>query len=194
MIDEAPPYPDDDAEIVAALAEPRRCDAGMRALLDRYGARLHARARQLVGAGGEADDVLQDALVKVLANARHFDGRSALGTWLHRVVTNQALDHLRARERRLRRESAPASGGCAGHAALDTLPPDRINALLLGAIAALPPQQRQVFEERYFHETPYADIAARTGKSVGGLKANYHHAVAKVTAQLRAHVAALPTP
>ena len=41
-------------------------------------------------------------------------------------------------------------------------------------------QQRLVFQFRYFDELPYADIAHILGTSQGGLKANYHHAVAKI--------------
>jgi RNA polymerase sigma-70 factor (ECF subfamily) len=37
-----------------------------------------------------------------------------------------------------------------------------------------------VFQFRYFDELPYADIAQILGTSEGGLKANYHHAVAKI--------------
>ena len=51
---------------------------------------------------------------------------------------------------------------------------------LYAAVAQLPEQQRLVFQFRYFDELPYAEIAQILGTSEGGLKANYHHAVAKI--------------
>ena len=55
---------------------------------------------------------------------------------------------------------------------------------LYQAVANLPERQRLVFQLRYFDELPYADIASVLGTSEGGLKANYHHAVAKIKKQL----------
>jgi RNA polymerase sigma-70 factor (ECF subfamily) len=48
------------------------------------------------------------------------------------------------------------------------------------AIEQLPIKQRLVFEYRYFDELKYEEIATITGGSVGGLKANYFHALDKV--------------
>ena len=57
---------------------------------------------------------------------------------------------------------------------------DTVLTTLYAAVAQLPEQQRLVFQFRYFDELPYADIAHILGTSQGGLKANYHHAVAKI--------------
>jgi RNA polymerase sigma-70 factor (ECF subfamily) len=48
----------------------------------------------------EADDVLQDAFVSAFRHIGTFDGRSLLGTWLHRITVNAALMRRRARCRR----------------------------------------------------------------------------------------------
>ena len=181
--------------LAARLAAPATRDAAMAELVDRYGARLHARIREVVGAGPDADDAFQNTLVKVLRHAGAFDGRSALFSWLYRVATNEALDLLRRRARR-RARIAPAEEGGEGfrqNARTPDIDPERVRDLLAGALATLPPQQRFVFEERYYHETPYAELAARLGRSVGGLKANYHHAVRKVTAFVRAHAELTPS-
>jgi RNA polymerase sigma-70 factor (ECF subfamily) len=53
------------------------------------------------------------------------------------------------------------------------------------AQSLLPEKQRLVFQLRYFDELPYSDIAAITGTSEGGLKANYHHAVQKIRTTLQ---------
>jgi RNA polymerase sigma-70 factor (ECF subfamily) len=52
--------------------------------------------------------------------------------------------------------------------------------LLEQAIFALPPQQRAVFNLRFYNNLPYEVISKILKKSVGGLKANYFHAIKKI--------------
>jgi RNA polymerase sigma-70 factor (ECF subfamily) len=61
-------------------------------------------------------------------------------------------------------------------------------ALIEQAIAQLPRKQRSVFVLRYYEELPYEEIAKILKTSVGGLKANYFHAVRKIQEYIkRAH-------
>lgn len=52
--------------------------------------------------------------------------------------------------------------------------------VLLEAIETLPTQQRAVFNMRYYDQLQYDEIAEILGKSTGGIKANYFHAVKKI--------------
>ena len=52
--------------------------------------------------------------------------------------------------------------------------------VLEAAIETLPAQQRAVFNMRYYDQLPYDEIASILGKSTGGIKANYFHAVKKI--------------
>jgi RNA polymerase sigma-70 factor (ECF subfamily) len=58
------------------------------------------------------------------------------------------------------------------------------NELLLQELALLPEKQREVFSLRYFDDLPYQEISNMLKTSVGGLKANYFHAVKKLSAKL----------
>jgi RNA polymerase sigma-70 factor (ECF subfamily) len=60
-------------------------------------------------------------------------------------------------------------------------------SLIEKAIETLPEKQRAVFIMRYYDEMPYEQISAILGTSVGGLKANFHHAVKKVAAYVKSH-------
>ncbi len=57
-------------------------------------------AYRLLGHEQDAQDAVQDAILKALAHLRDFDGRSGFRTWLLRIVTNSALDAGRRRRRR----------------------------------------------------------------------------------------------
>ncbi len=64
--------------------------------------RLYRLAARIMGNTADAEDVLQDAYIKAhraLTGGR-FESRADVSTWLHRIVTNRAIDSLRARDRR----------------------------------------------------------------------------------------------
>lgn len=85
------------AEEAAVLARIRDGDgAAFRLLIDRHTASLLAVARRMLKADGDAEDIVQEALVRVWHNAGTLElGPGGLRPWLRRVVTNLCLDHLR---------------------------------------------------------------------------------------------------
>ena len=76
---------------------PGRRQAALDRLLAYTRARFFPLAMRVLGDPDEAEDAMQDALVKVWRYLDRFEGRSALSTWLHRIVVNAALDRLRRR-------------------------------------------------------------------------------------------------
>ena len=58
--------------------------------------------RRIAGSSRDADDVCQEALIKIVRNLPRFDSRSSFGTWAYRIATNASLDELRKRDRRPR--------------------------------------------------------------------------------------------
>ena len=57
---------------------------------------------------------------------------------------------------------------------------DEISRRLYRAIAKLPPRQKMIFNMRYFEELKFTEIAEILNRSVGAVKASYHHAFTKV--------------
>jgi RNA polymerase sigma-70 factor, ECF subfamily len=94
----APQSPEADSQRDTLM---KAAQAGDRGALDRLLADARARffplAMRVLGDPDEAEDAMQEALVKVWRYLDRFEGRSALSTWLHRIVVNAALDRLRRR-------------------------------------------------------------------------------------------------
>jgi RNA polymerase sigma-70 factor (ECF subfamily) len=99
-------YPDE-AELLTGLR--RRDRFACTCLLKRFAPRLDRVAVQLMGSRDEADDVLQEAMIQACARIESFEGRSGLGSWLHRIVVNAALMRLRQRRAAPRSLDAPAA-------------------------------------------------------------------------------------
>ena len=83
------------AQKTADFATPAAFEAVMR----RYNGKLFRVARAILKDDAEAEDALQDAYVLAYRRAGQFRGEAELGTWLTRIVINQALMQLRKRKR-----------------------------------------------------------------------------------------------
>lgn len=78
--------------------------------LDRHRAALTGHCYRMLGSATDADDAVQETMIRAWRSLDRFEGRSALRTWLHRIATNVCLDAIDARAGRVR----PFDDGPAG--------------------------------------------------------------------------------
>ncbi len=163
-------------------------DAVFTEILERYQKRIYYSARKMAhGDHDEADEIAQETFVKAYEALASFRGESKLYTWLYRIMVNSAIGHSRRAKSRpkvdLESIQELAEEGIQPE---DDLLKSETTHLIERAIDTLPPKQRRVFIMRFYDELPYEEIAEIVGTSVGGLKANYFHAVRKIGDYLHA--------
>ncbi len=137
--------------------------------LEHYRGELRGYCYRMLGSAFDADDAVQETLVKAWQALDRFEGRSSIRSWLYRIATNVCLDALRGRERRAQpmdlsmpvpattppgdplpeavwvepmpdADIAPADGDPAHRAVFA----ETIRLAFIAALQALPPRQRAV--------------------------------------------------
>ncbi len=86
----------DEKALVEALHRGDRyaCDE----MVQQYSGRIYNMALRLTGHPNEAEEVLQETLIKACRGVGAFEGRSSLSTWLYRIATNNGLMRLRRKK------------------------------------------------------------------------------------------------
>lgn len=156
-------------------------------LLERYGERIYRLARRMTNNDADAEDAMQNTLIKILKNAGSYRGESDPMGWIYRITLNEAREIHRKRKRR------PA-------VSLDGLPidfdesnhpsgihdfskhPDKaamaneVDGRIREAIDELPDGYREAVILHDLEGVPYAEAARLMELTLGGFKTRLHRA------------------
>jgi RNA polymerase sigma-70 factor, ECF subfamily len=160
------------------------------ALFDAHKRRVYSLCLRMTGDPAEAEDLSQEAFLQLFRKIGTFRGESAFSTWLHRLVVNVVLMHLRkkslqqvpledvdtSQEEPVRREYGDDDRRLTGSV-------DRI--ILERAIAQLPPGYRAVFVLHDVEGYEHNEIAQIMNYSIGNSKSQLHKARLKLREWLR---------
>lgn len=174
-----------DKEIIEEFSAHGDRESAFNQLVLKYQERLYWQIRKIVLDHDDADDVLQNTMIKVWRSLASFRSESELYTWLYRIAINEALSFLKQKKKKSFApwvdveeqmfESLEADPWFQG---------DEIQLKLQQAILKLPEKQRIVFNMKYFDQMKYEEMSKILHTSVGALKASYHHAVKKIESML----------
>lgn len=171
----------DEKALYKQLSDSSTKEAAFTRLVHEYQEPLYWQIRRMVLTHDDADDVLQNTLVKAWSAIDTFRGESRLQTWLFRIAINESLNFLAKKKQNLSLDQT--EGSIADMIASDSyFDGDELQRQFQTAIGNLPEKQRLVFNLKYFDEMKYEDMSNLLGTSIGALKASYHHAVRKISA------------
>lgn len=138
------------------------------ALVRRHAGRVLGLARRILGNDALAEDIVQDALLRVWINAPRWRPEAAFRTWLYRVVVNLCLNaKRRARDLPLDAADHVADAAPAADAELETRERDQH---LAAAIDELPARQRAAIVLTYQEGLGNAEVAAVLDTSVSSVE------------------------
>lgn len=177
----------DDVEIIDSFKKGN--EHAFNILVNKYQKKIYWIVRKMVLDHDEANDITQDIFIKIHSSLKDFRGDSKFFTYIYKISVNFCLNHISKKNRTSNREVDIEDE------TLDIKSDDmatdghydekRKQKLLKEAIENLEGQQRAVFNMRFYDNLSYEEIANITNKSVGGMKANYFHAVKKIEAYIK---------
>ena len=130
----------------------------------------------------EAEDLVQECLLKVARRWPRIRGMEQPRAYARRILVNLTVDGARGRARR-RSELEPATG--ASPIAVDPLPAVDGRAELFQALCELPARQRAVLVLRYFNDLTEAQVAEVLGCSPGTVKSSASRGLARLREALQ---------
>ena len=166
---------------IETLINSKTQNTAFKELVQRYQKPLYFHIRNIVLNHDDADDVLQNTFIKVFSNIGKFKGESKLYSWMYRIATNESFTFIDQRAKKQGISNVELQQKAIMNLESDVyFEGNDIQIKLQKAIATLPEKQQLVFKMKYFEEMKYDNMSEILDISVGGLKANYHHAVKKL--------------
>ena len=171
-----------DTQLMMAV---RRGDLNqLETLFRRHYASVHALCARLSDGAQAAEDLAQEAFLRVLRLRGSYRGEARFSTWLYRIARNVCVDHGVAGARRRRLEAAWSldgeSGRVAEQATDDEPDHEQRRGRLSRALDRLPAEQREAIVLARFHGLPYEEIAVVLDCTPGAARVRVHRAIRRL--------------
>src|SRR5213594_815891 len=160
----------DATEAAADLARARQGDSeAFRALVERHSRSVFRLAYRMTGNEQDAEDVVQESLLRAYRQLGRFEARANFGTWLYRIVANCSVDLMRAKQARHDQARGESLDGAAKMPAADVPGPERmaqsaeIERRVQHALEGLSPLERAAFTLRHYEGRSIDEIGAALG-------------------------------
>lgn len=161
-------------ELVARMRS--RDASAMGVLYDMYSAALYGVVLQIVKIEETAEDVLQEALVKIWNSFESYDAsKGRLFTWMLNICRNQAIDAIRSKYHRVNIKTEDIAGNVRSGFTATEFKPDHIGVREM--VANLNPEQKQVIDLMYFEGLTQSEIAEAYNIPLGTVKTRARSAV-----------------
>ena len=171
-----------DADLVAACVQGQ--PGGFDTLMHRHQRRVYLVCFRFVGNHEDASDLVQEVFLRVHRGLKRFKGDAALSTWIYRIAVNASLNHVSAKRPMIADTEMDMLFDHHSESPVDRVARAERSERIRAAIAQLPEKQRATLILRVYQDLTHREIADILGNSVGGVKANFFHALANLRKQL----------
>lgn len=171
----------DDLELVESYV--KGDESAFNRIALKYQQRIYWHARRMTGNHLDADEVVQEVLLVMYRKLKGFEFKSSLYTWIYRITTTRSINFIKRRavKELFSLEDSNKDFQSGNIDILNDIENKEEIEKLEKILQKVPAKQREVFILRAIDGMSYEEISEITGKSIGGLKSNYFHALKKIT-------------
>ncbi len=173
----------DDADLVARIGH--QDEAALRLLFTRHHAPVFRFLTRRVHSDAVAEELTNQVFLEVWRNARTFEARSTVATWMLTIARNLAASHMR------KRREGPLDEGMAEAIADDSDDPEVVAqkadkaVALRRCVARLSDEHREIVDLVYYHEMSVAEVSAVVGIPEATVKTRMFYARKKLSELLK---------
>ncbi|MBI1931379.1 MAG: sigma-70 family RNA polymerase sigma factor [Ignavibacteriales bacterium] len=154
-------------------------------IVNEYQKLIYWNARRMLGNHYDADEITQQVIIVLYNKLKTFKFNSSLKTWIYKITFTRSLNLIKKNKiKNLFSIDEPTADFKNENDIVKNLENREKLERLNNVLDELPIKQKEVFILRKFDELSYEEISEITGKSIGGLKANYFHALNKILTKL----------
>jgi RNA polymerase sigma-70 factor (ECF subfamily) len=175
----------------AVLTRARQGDSdAFRLLVESHSRSAFRLAFRMTGNEQDAEDVVQEGLLKAYRHLGRFETRADFGTWLYRIVANCAVDMIRSRQARLKHTWTDSFEASTSTHATDQPGPERlaesseVQRRVARALGGLSPLERAAFTLRHYEGRSIEEICRTLDLGTSAAKQAIFRAVRKLRAEL----------
>lgn len=161
-----------------------------RVIVEEHQAFAYAVAFRMLGEEEEAEDVVQEAFVRLWKNLPKYNEQIRLTTWLYRIVTNLCLDYIKSTRGRQKKNQEMLSAGKSVQALSNPakeMEQHELMILVQEAAAALAPKQKAVFVLRDLQGLSVEEVCNVLEMDESQVKSNLYHARLAISKKLKQH-------
>lgn len=157
-----------------------------REIVDEYQAFAYAASYRFLGNAEDAEDIVQEAFIRLWKNLHKYNPEVKLSTWLYRIIVNLCLDFLKSVYGRQRKNKVDVELVLQCSAGSDEpMQTNELNELIQEAAAVLTPKQKAVFILRDLEDLSVEEVCGILSMSAGNVKSNLYHARQRMSEKLK---------
>lgn len=162
-------------------------DNAFEQIVNKYSKKIYWHVRGMINNHFDADEVTQEVFIVLYKKLHTFNFDSNLYTWIYRITSTRTLNFIRKRKVKelFSLSDHNYDNINSGTDIQNHLEKQEEITQIENILQKISVKQREVFIMKSFEGMTYQEISDITGKSIGGLKANYFHALKKITELLK---------
>jgi RNA polymerase sigma-70 factor (ECF subfamily) len=158
-----------------------------RQIVEQHQGFAYAVCYRMVGNEEDAEDIVQEAFIRLWNNLHKYKSEVKLSTWLYKIITNLCLDYLKSARIKQKKNHVAVSAELDMNSRIeadDTVHAHELHMIIQEAASVLTPAQKAVFILRDLEQLTVEEVSEILSMSAGNIKSNLHLARKQVAGVL----------